>query len=155
MNSSKDQIANFNSDGVDRLNVGAVLFDENNRVLLCQRSKTKKIAPGAWHLPGGKVETGESIEMAIIRELKEETNLDVDLILGLTGVSHDYVVGEEKHRTVFVCVSASGNIILNHENERYAFVAIEEVENFLEPELVKIYKDAIEAGLKMLASSKS
>lgn len=50
----------------------------DNKVLLLKRSMTKKVAPGAWCVPSGGIDAGETPEEAIIREVKEETNLDVE-----------------------------------------------------------------------------
>lgn len=52
------------------------LIDDDNRVLIAQRPEGKSMA-GLWEFPGGKVETGETPEDALCRELKEE--LDIEL----------------------------------------------------------------------------
>ncbi len=51
---------------------------------LIKRSITSSHFPGEWALPGGKVESGESCEKALIREVREETNLDIkiDALIG-------------------------------------------------------------------------
>ena len=54
-----------------------ILTDERGRVLLMQRLPGKHLA-GLWEFPGGKLEPGETVERALVRELKEE--LDVDVI---------------------------------------------------------------------------
>lgn len=54
--------------------VGALIFD-SGRVLLIQRGQPP--LAGCWSLPGGGVETGERLEDAVVREVKEETGLDV------------------------------------------------------------------------------
>ena len=47
------------------------LIDTDGRILLAQRPEGKSLA-GLWEFPGGKVETGETPEIALIRELQEE-----------------------------------------------------------------------------------
>ncbi len=56
--------------------VACALVDGDGRVLLCQRPQGKSLA-GFWEFPGGKVETGETPEAALIRELKEELDIAV------------------------------------------------------------------------------
>ena len=55
--------------------VGGVVVHEG-RVLLIRRGKQPLY--GRWVVPGGTVELGEPLEMALVRELKEETGLDVE-----------------------------------------------------------------------------
>ena len=62
------------------LRVGAVIRDDLNRILLERRSDC-----GWWGLPGGSLEVGETIIQTAMREVKEETGLEVE-ILRLVGV---------------------------------------------------------------------
>ncbi|MCJ8324080.1 MAG: (deoxy)nucleoside triphosphate pyrophosphohydrolase [Rhizobiales bacterium] len=59
-----------------KLVVACALIDIDGRVLLQQRPEGKQHA-GLWEFPGGKVDAGETTNDAIIRELKEELNIDV------------------------------------------------------------------------------
>ncbi len=67
------------------------LVDPDGRVLLAQRPKGKPMA-GLWEFPGGKVETGERPEEALIRELEEELGIVVKeaCLAPLTFASHTY-----------------------------------------------------------------
>ncbi len=58
--------------------VGAVVFDAAGALLLVKRGHEP--ARGRWSLPGGRVEPGESHEAAVIREVFEETGLDITVV---------------------------------------------------------------------------
>lgn len=67
------------------------LIDADGRVLLAQRPEGKSMA-GLWEFPGGKIETGETPEAALIRELHEELGIDTweSCLAPLTFASHAY-----------------------------------------------------------------
>ncbi len=79
------------------------LVDSDGRVLLSQRPEGKALA-GLWEFPGGKVEPGETLEQAVIRELDEELGIEtrVACLAPLTFASHSY---EQFHlfMPLFVC----------------------------------------------------
>ena len=67
------------------------LLDPDGRVLIAQRPLGKPMA-GLWEFPGGKVEQGEAPEQTLIRELKEELGIVVNVacLAPLTFASHSY-----------------------------------------------------------------
>ena len=67
------------------------LVDPDGRVLLAERPAGKSMA-GLWEFPGGKVNTGETPEAALIRELAEELGIDVtaSCLAPFTFASHTY-----------------------------------------------------------------
>ena len=67
------------------------LIDRDGRVLLAQRPEGKSMA-GLWEFPGGKVEDGETPEVALIRELEEELGINTweSCLAPLTFASHTY-----------------------------------------------------------------
>jgi len=71
--------------------VAVALIDVDGRILLAQRPPGKKMA-GLWEFPGGKVQTGETPEAALVRELREELDIDTrrSCLAPLTFASHAY-----------------------------------------------------------------
>ena len=71
--------------------VAVALVDADDRVLIAQRPQGKAMA-GLWEFPGGKIESGERPEDALIRELREELGIEVKApcLAPLTFASHAY-----------------------------------------------------------------
>lgn len=71
--------------------VAVALVDGDGRVLLAQRPEGKSLA-GLWEFPGGKVDPGETPEAALVRELKEELDIDTtaSCLAPFTFASHSY-----------------------------------------------------------------
>jgi 8-oxo-dGTP diphosphatase len=71
--------------------VAAALVDPDGRVLIAQRPEGKSMA-GLWEFPGGKIETSETPEAALIRELREELGIAVKepCLAPFTFASHSY-----------------------------------------------------------------
>ena len=97
------------------------LVDTDGRVLLAQRPQGKVMA-GLWEFPGGKIDAGETPEAALIRELKEELDIDVtaSCLAPFTFASHGYA---DFHllMPLYVCRKWSG-IIVAREGQRFAWV---------------------------------
>ena len=96
-----------------RPSVAAIITNDDGHVLLQRRSDN-----GLWGLPGGGVEIGESVSTAIVREVREETGLTVQ-IARLVGVYSDprfqvvrYADGNVVHyiNTLFVCRIMGGTL---------------------------------------------
>lgn len=69
-------------DGEYHLSVLGIIQLVNGKYLITQRVMTKAWAPGWWEVPGGACMAGESSEEAVLREVKEETGLDVSMASG-------------------------------------------------------------------------
>jgi ADP-ribose pyrophosphatase YjhB (NUDIX family) len=81
------------------IGVGAVIEDKEGRVLLVRHAPQRGgFWQGKWICPGGKLEYGETIERGILREVREETNLEIRLTTPL--IAFDRVVfGSEKRNS--------------------------------------------------------
>lgn len=81
---------------IDGVGVGAVIFDENNRLFLAKRGEKARSERGRWECPGGGLEHFESFKTAIEREFKEEYGAEVKFIKTL-GVLNHIIPSENKH----------------------------------------------------------
>jgi len=120
------------------------LIDADGRVLIAKRPEGKALA-GLWEFPGGKVEPGETPEVALIRELEEELTIDVTVgcLAPLAFASHAY---ETFHllMPLFVCRIWRGTVTPN-EGQEIAWVRANRLSTYPMPPadepLVAILRD--------------
>jgi len=70
--------------------VVCAIIEQDNLVLCALRSERMSL-PGKWEFPGGKLEVNELPEEALIREIKEELNVEIKIIEALPIAEHAYV----------------------------------------------------------------
>lgn len=126
----------------------AIIVNENGEILLQSRADNDR-----WGLPGGCQELGERFQDTIIREVKEETNLDVDeedleLIDIVSGVSrrNEYPNGDIViNNTVLYCIKKySGELKWDTESKEMKFFDLNNLpQNQNDPDLIEIYKKSI------------
>ena len=108
------------------------LIDVDGRVLLAQRPEGKSLA-GLWEFPGGKVETGETPEAALVRELYEELGIETwnSCLAPLTFASHSY---DDFHllMPLFACRRWNGTPQPN-EGQKLAWVRKEHLNDYPMP----------------------
>ncbi len=88
---------------------------------------------GLWEFPGGKVEPGETPEIALIRELQEELGIDTweSCLAPLTFASHSY---DDFHllMPLFACRKWDG-IVQSRENQALKWVQAQDLKNYPMP----------------------
>ena len=63
-----------------RMGVGALIFNEEQKILLMYRTEQCDFYKNCWFLPCGRTEDGEEPTKAIVREVKEETSLEIQVM---------------------------------------------------------------------------
>ncbi|MEI7816256.1 MAG: (deoxy)nucleoside triphosphate pyrophosphohydrolase [Desulfuromonadales bacterium] len=90
--------------------VACAIIEQEGKVLTAQRSATM-ILPLKWEFPGGKIESGESPEQCLLRELQEELGVSVSISNALSLATHNY-----PDFTVtlypFICQLAGGTVTM-------------------------------------------
>jgi len=103
----------------------AIILDKGN-VLITQRSESMP-HPLKWEFPGGKVKEGESIEECIVREIREELGVKVEVNRLLPSVRHSY--GNFPIMLIpLVCTVRKGEISLK-EHKSYKWISLDELEH--------------------------
>jgi len=125
--------------------VGAIIF-EGDKVLLIKRGSPP--LEGYWSLPGGAQETGETVEAALIREILEETGLQIEIINFATMVDiidlddagkarHHYTVAD------YICRVTGGELQTGGDAADARWVKIIDLKNF---QLTPKAREVIEAA---------
>jgi 8-oxo-dGTP diphosphatase len=107
-------------------NAVAVIVDSDNKILLLKRSSKPNIwQPSKWGLVGGEIEKGETPQQAIEREIKEETNLEINKFTKSFSIQKN----PDSIEHVFACRYDGDptDIRLNEENSNYGWYDIDEM----------------------------
>lgn len=106
------------------VNVTAAIIIESGKVLIAKRKPTVKLA-NLWEFPGGKVEDGETPEQCLMRELREEFEIEVEVGEHLGTRVHEYDFGTIE-LLVFRTEVLGGEMKLNDHTE-VAWVGTEDL----------------------------
>lgn len=109
------------------INVVAAIIIDNNKIFIAERNKNKSQG-GLWEFPGGKIESGETKEQALIREIKEELDMDIIVKEEFTNIVYNYP-DKTINLTALICQKTSNNYKLL-EHESFAWVTLDELNNY-------------------------
>lgn len=114
-----------------RAGCSGLIFDaQRERILLTRRTDN-----GLWCLPGGGLDAGESAAEACIREVREETGLDVKIVrlIGIYSSPHRVIEYADGNRFQIIAMSfevevISGELTLNDEVSEFGYFTPQEIE---------------------------
>ncbi len=125
---------------VQRIAMKAVIV-KGGKVLILREAATygDGTQPGRYHMPGGRLEAGENFEVALHREVKEETGLEVEVQYPIYVGEWRPVIKGVPHQIVgvfFVCKPKSTTITLSTEHDGYQWIDPKDRHNFdvMDPE---------------------
>jgi ADP-ribose pyrophosphatase YjhB (NUDIX family) len=104
--------------------VGALIFNPAREVLMIRTHKWSNL----WGIPGGKIKWGETAEDALVREIKEETNLDVTNIQ--FAMVQDCIRSKEFFKEAhfvllnYTCDTNATAVTLNDEAEEFQWLTL-------------------------------
>ena len=110
------------------LTMRGVVKNSEGEILVLRRHPKSKTNPHKWELPGGKIEKGEFFDESFIREIKEETSLDVKVGDFCEAVQDDY----PHKRTVQLIMYAEnieGKVKISDEHDDWMWAAIDDIKS--------------------------
>jgi len=87
-------------------------------------------------MTGGKLEMDESLEECLIREVKEETNIDIEIKKILYATDHNTKILGKVVIIVYLCEPKNDEVILSQEHSDYKWVGVEEFRKTVFKEIV-------------------
>ena len=107
--------------------VAGIIRNKDNKILIAQRNM-KKTQGGLWEFPGGKIENNETMEEAIVREIKEE--LDMDIAFESYFDEKKYIYPEKEINLIALNCKFIGEKYNVLEHEKVEWITVEELDNF-------------------------
>ena len=105
----------------------------NDKVLIGKRKLTNEHLPGKWEFPGGKMEEGETFDETIIREFKEELDIDISAFHELRTLNDENI----EFTPMIVKLKGGKAKLLEHEEIKFV-----DKKEFFKMDLTKLSKQA-------------
>ena len=118
--------------GIDYIGVGAgaIIFNKEGALFLAKRGKEARNEKYKWEFPGGSVEFGETLEGALVREVREEFGFEIEVIQLLDVVNHILPI-EKQHwiSPTYLCRYRNGKprILEPHKCEKIGWFSIDTI----------------------------
>ncbi|MEK7128761.1 MAG: NUDIX hydrolase [Patescibacteria group bacterium] len=135
---------------VQKIVLGGVVMKEG-KVLILQRHKNEDIYPNMWELPSGKREPFELSENSLIREVREETGLDVKIVIPFSVFDYQIEKPDEIRDSTQInfLVTLVNNqvVVLSEEHQEFAWITREEIDKY---DITEATKNVIQEAFEII-----
>ncbi len=124
--------------------VKAIVLNEHGELLILKRASAEDVDAELWDLPGGRLSVGEIKEQGLLREAKEETGLDIEIVTPANIWSYS----PNAHTTIkgytYLCKYIGGDVALSAEHSEYKWIVPDDLGAYeahpnLQAEIRKIF----------------
>jgi 8-oxo-dGTP diphosphatase len=112
----------------------------NGKVLILKRANDDEIGAETWECVGGKIEFGETLETALIREVDEEVGLKITIAKILYATTFKTDPTRQVVILTYLCESNDGEVVLSPEHMDYQWATKEQLEQFLHPNIFEDFE---------------
>jgi 8-oxo-dGTP diphosphatase len=119
--------------------VKGVIINEG-KVLILKRSEEEEVGGGTWENVGGKIEFGEEIETALMREIREETGLDINVERILYATTFKTSPTRQIVLLTYLCTTDGKEISISTEHMDYLWATEEQLKARLPEEILNDFE---------------
>jgi len=124
---------------------GIIIKDK--KILIIKRSSLEKVLPNYWEIASGKKRSNESLKDCLIREVKEEVNINVKPIFPFSVFEYQFIIDKKKTNYIQInYITKASNIndlSLSPEHDDYTWISLKEVNKYkISKEIKRIIKKA-------------
>jgi len=125
----------------------AIIFNKEGKFLTIHRTKTAPLSPNKWDFPGGDLDFGEDATKGIIREIKEESGLEVGKLEPFDVESHINEEGDFWVTIAYIAQIDSDMVTLSFEHDDFRWVTADEFFKLESPDKLKRFVKNLETNL--------
>ena len=135
---------------IQKIVLGGVVM-KDGKVLILQRHKNEDVYPNMWELPSGKREPLEPSEDSLMREVREETGLDIKMVMPFSVFDYQIEKPDEIRDSTqinFLVTSVNDkNVVLSEEHQAFVWITKEEIDKY---NLTEATKNVIQKAFEVI-----
>ncbi|WP_456274378.1 NUDIX hydrolase [Bacillus sp. AK031] len=112
------------------------LILNEGKALIVKRADDDEVGGGTWECAGGKIDFGENLEPALVREAKEETGLDILIEKILYATTFKTDPNRQVIVLTYLCKSNSRDVVLSKEHSEYLWADKDQITGLLSPAII-------------------